>query len=135
MMNNFLKAGSRISLYTDQGSAPAIPTAGNGKDISALRDTDGRTAKYQLIELEAGSSAPCTLPGPVKVYIERGSKVRYACTLNQGAAIVLDNPATGAGYEEMVQGIGLGDRIEIVPGGVIASGNFSGGIRGVVGSP
>ena len=134
-MSNGLIFGNKVTLYTDQGSNPAIPAAGAGKDIRSLRGTSQPAPKYVLLELERGAGAACTLIGPVKLYAERAGKVRQCCILNGGANIVLDNPPGGAGWSDFLQGIALNDRIEIVAGGAIAAGNFSASITAVEGSP
>ncbi len=136
-MDNSLEIGPTVALYTDQTSNPAIPAVGAGVDITALRNSSGRAPKYQLLEMALGSTGTTvTLPAPVKVYVERGSKVRYAATLNNGAAITLANPATGAGHSELLQGLALNDRLVIVAGGALTGGGgFAAQITGVRGAP
>lgn len=132
-MDNSLEIGPEATLYTNQLTSPTVPAVGAGKDIKPLRAGSGLAPKYAQLEMDLASGATVTLPGPVKLYIERGTKVRYATTLNDGNAIII---TTTEGFQQLLQGIALGDRAEIVPNGALTGGGgFTARLVAVKGSP
>lgn len=135
-MDNSLEIGVEATLYTNQATSPGIPAAGAAPLISGLREGSGLAPKYVQLEIDlGGTGTTVTLPGPVKLYVERGGKVRYAATLNDGAAITVGNAAIG-GYQQFMQGLALGDRMAIVPSGALSGGgNFNAKLVAVKGAP
>ena len=121
--------GKVATLYPAQAANPGVPAAGAGKDISGLRNANGRAPADVQIELDPNTGS-VTLPGPVQVYLEVGGKVRKGPVLNEGAAIAL--VAGQPGFSQVLGYIGIHDRMEIVAGGALTGGgSFDGQVRGI----
>jgi len=121
MSTKTVHVGDEVQLYADQTAAPTAPAAGAGKDIRGLR-SGGNSEPVQLLEIVLGETGTTiTLTGPVKIYAEHADRVSYIGKLNGGDDIVI---AEDSGHNELLNYVGIYDRLEIVPASVSGGGGF-----------
>lgn len=80
-------------------------------------DAGDESPKYTLVQImKAAGTGDVTLPGPVKVIGDCQERRVSIGDLNLGDSIVISDDA---GYQEMVQGIGLCTAVVVIPSGAL----------------